>query len=106
MRSLMGTLIAVALSLSGGRLAAQEYPDWSGQWMRPANISPGQWDVRKPNGPAQQPPLTAEYRAIYEARLAERAQGGIGGDPTAQCIPHGMPRMMVGVYPMENRQTQ
>jgi hypothetical protein len=102
-RSLMA-LVATALALSGGGLAAQDlskYPDWSGQWMRPSGVGPGQWDVTKPTGPAQQPPLTAEYRAVYEARLAERAQGGIGGDPTAQCIPHGMPRMMVGVYPME-----
>jgi hypothetical protein len=102
-RSLMA-LVATTLALSGGSLAAQDlskHPDWSGQWMRPPGVGPGQWDVSKPTGPAQEPPLTAEYQAVYEARLAERAKGGIGGDPTAQCIPHGMPRMMVGVYPME-----
>ena len=33
--------------------------------------------------------------------LADRATGGLGGDPTAKCIPHGLPRMMIGIYPME-----
>jgi len=55
----------------------------------------------EPAGRGQQAPLTPEYQAIYEAKLAERATGGLAGDPTAQCIPHGLPRMMVGIYPME-----
>ena len=98
------TIVATALVLSPPGAAAQDisrYPDWSGQWAKPAGIGNGQWDITKPNGRGQEPPLTAEYRTIYEGRLAERAAGGIGGDPTAQCIPHGMPRMMIGVYPME-----
>jgi len=104
-RSLIGA-VALAAGLAMAIAAAQaqdmsKYPDWSGQWKKPNGIGNGQWDVTKPTGRAQQPPLTAEYQAVYEARLAERAAGGIGGDPTAQCIPHGMPRMMIGVYPME-----
>jgi hypothetical protein len=104
-RSLIGA-IAVAALLAAAPAAGQaqdmsKYPDWSGQWRKPAGIGNGQWDVTKPAGRAQQPPLTPESQVIYEARLAERAAGGIGGDPTAQCIPHGMPRMMIGVYPME-----
>ena len=100
----VATLVATMLTLSPLSTAAQDmskYPDWSGQWAKPAGIGNGQWDITKPNGRGQEPPLTAEYRTIYEGRLAERASGGIGGDPTAQCIPHGMPRMMIGVYPME-----
>jgi hypothetical protein len=100
----VATLVATMLALSPLGAAAQDmskYPDWSGQWAKPAGIGNGQWDITKPNGRGQDPPLTAEYRTIYEGRLAERASGGIGGDPTAQCIPHGMPRMMIGVYPME-----
>ena len=100
----VATLAATILIISPLGAAAQEmskYPDWSGQWMKPTGIGNGQWDITKPNGRGQEPPLTAEYRTIYEGRLAERASGGIGGDPTAQCIPHGMPRMMIGVYPME-----
>jgi hypothetical protein len=57
--------------------------------------------VTKPAGRGQQAPLTGDYQAIYDAKLAERASGGLGGDPTSQCVPHGLPRMMVGIYPME-----
>jgi hypothetical protein len=45
--------------------------------------------------------MTAEYRALFEASLADKALGGLGGDPTAVCLPHGMPRMMIGIYPIE-----
>jgi hypothetical protein len=98
---------AVAMALLGQTVAAARaqdqstYPDWSGQWRKPDGIGNGPWDVTKPPGPAQQAPLTPEYQAVYDARRAERASGGLGGDPTAQCIPHGLPRMMVGIYPME-----
>ena len=78
-----------------------KYPDWSGQWRKPAGLGNGPYDPTKPAGRAQQPPLNPEYRAVYEARLADRAAGGLAGDPTAWCVPHGMPRMMIGIYPME-----
>src|SRR4029079_11768768 len=67
-------------------------PDWSGQWMRGPNMGNG-WDPTKPQGFGQQGPLTPETRAILEATLADKAQGGLGGDPTGICLPHGMPRM-------------
>ena len=109
-RSRIGAIVAVALL--GQPIAAahaqdlskndlSKYPDFSGQWKKPDGIGNGPWDVTKPAGRAQQAPLTPEYQAVYEARLAERATGGLGGDPTSQCIPHGLPRMMVGIYPME-----
>jgi hypothetical protein len=69
--------------------------------MKPRDLGNGLWDPTKPRAKGQQAPLTPEYQAIYESRLAEHDAGGLGDDPTAQCIPHGMPRMMVGVYPME-----
>jgi hypothetical protein len=93
---LAGTPIAAAHAQD-----LSKYPDWSGQWKKPEGIGNGPWDVTKPAGRGQQAPLTAEYQAIYEAKLAERAAGGLGGDPTAWCVPHGLPRMMVGIYPME-----
>jgi hypothetical protein len=73
-------------------------PDWSGQWHR---TSGNQWDPTKPNGAPQNPPLTAEYRARFEASLADQDLGGHGEDTTLACIPHGMPRIMSVVYPME-----
>jgi hypothetical protein len=104
-RSLFPLLVgALALGLTTAAAPGQDvskYPDWSGQWKKPDGLGNGQWDPTKPRNRGQQAPLTPEYQAIYEARLADRAQGGRGGDPTGACIPHGMPRMMIGVYPME-----
>ncbi len=102
-RGLIGSIAVasvVCLAASAGAQAPDlsKYPDWSGQWKRTSGI---QWDPSKPLGPAQKPPLTPEYQAKYEANLADQALGGQGDDRTGQCIPHGMPRVMTVVYPME-----
>src|SRR5215831_16488432 len=76
-----------------------KYPDWSGQWRRPAGVG-NQWDTSKPVS-KQEAPLTAEYQAIFEANLADQAAGGQGTDPTFTCIPDGMPRAMNVIFPME-----
>jgi hypothetical protein len=99
----MAMIVLVAVTIvAGGAPAfdAFKYPDWSGQWRRPAGVG-NQWDTSKPPQRAQQPPLTAEYRAIYEANLADQAAGGQGTDPTFTCIPDGMPRAMNVIFPME-----
>ena len=93
----------VALAAAWAACPAQaedlsKLPDWSGQWKRTSGI---QWDPSKPLGPAQKPPLTPEYQARYEANLRDQAAGGQGDDRTGACIPHGMPRVMTVVYPME-----
>src|SRR6266853_4222779 len=75
-----------------------KYPDWSGQWLRTGGI---QWDPTKPIGRGQQPPLTPEYQAIFEASLADQALGGQGNDTTHRCIPAGMPRQMSSGFPIE-----
>jgi hypothetical protein len=103
-RSFIGAMtLAGALLATIAGAAAQDmskYPDWSGQWRKPAGVG-NQWDLSRPPGRGQRPPLTPEYQALYEARLADRAKGGLGGNFTAQCVPHGMPQMMTGIYPME-----
>jgi len=99
-RNLIG-MIALAASFAACGAQAQELsklPDWSGQWKNTSGI---QWDQTRPLGPAQGAMLTAEYQARYEVNLRDQAAGGLGDDPTGQCIPHGMPRVMTVVYPME-----
>jgi hypothetical protein len=102
-KSLIGALTTTVVAFAVLPVRAQApdpaaLPDWSGQWKTTAGI---QWDPTKPLGRAQQPPLNAEYRIRYEASLADQALGGLGDDPTGRCIPHGMPRVMTVVYPLE-----
>ena len=97
--------IAVAALLLAGTIVAwaqeqSKLPDWSGQWLRGPGMGNG-WDPSKEQGHAQEAPLTPEYKAKFDALLADKALGGIGGDKTALCLPHGMPRMMIGIYPIE-----
>ena len=75
-------------------------PDMQAQWSRPRGVGI-QWDPSKPGGRPQQPPLTAEYQAIWEASMADQANGGQGNDPLYRCFPVGMPRVMNAVFPME-----
>ena len=101
-RSTMGSVALAAIlwmaSTDARAFDDPKYPDWSGQWRRTGGI---QWDPSKRIGRAQEPPLTPEYQAVFEASLADQAAGGQGNDPTYKCIPGGMPRIMTVVFPME-----
>ena len=80
------------------------YPDLSGQWTRAeAQLAAGDppFDPSKPPGRGQQPPLTPEYQAIFEANLREREAGVPGTWPGPTCLPPGMPAMMTAHEPME-----
>ena len=87
-------LAALCVPMADARAQDATFPDLSGQWKRPPGVGI-QWDQTKPIGRAQQPPLTAEYQAIFEASLSDQAQGGQGNDPRFTCIPNGMPRIEV-----------
>ena len=93
---LASAVAIIALDSVAG--AEPRYPDWSGQWERIGN---GSFDPNKRPGRAQQPPLTAEYRAIWEANMAEEQSGGQYYNTQAHCLPGGMPRMMTAYQPME-----
>jgi hypothetical protein len=105
-RSSIGSIVLAAALLAtvAGARAADEtkYPDWRGQWSR-INIAPGpaSFDPTKTVGPGQQAPLTAEYKAIHDAGLADMAAGGFGDDRTNSCFSPGMPRIMNVYTPME-----
>jgi hypothetical protein len=103
-RSSIG-VIALATALLATIAAApafdeSKFPDWSGQWRKPAGIG-NQWDQTKRPGLAQQAPLTAEYQKIFEASLADQAAGGQGEDIRITCVSTGMPRQMTAVRPFE-----
>jgi hypothetical protein len=102
-RSSLGSIVlaaALCMAIVDARSHDEtKYPDWTGQWRRPAGVS-NQWDTSRPPRKAQAP-FTPEYQAIYEANLADQAAGGQGTDPTFTCIPDGMPRAMNVIFPME-----
>jgi hypothetical protein len=89
-RSPLGVLVtaaALAVAVTGAAAFDEsKYPDWGGQWHRPAGVV-AQWDQTKPPGLGQQAPLTPEYQARLEASLADQAQGGQGLNNLYKCIP-------------------
>ena len=72
---------------------AAKYPDLKGQWQR---IGPNRWESS-----GHRAPLTAEYRAVYEANLAAMTAGGVGDMASWYCLPQGMPMMMSLYDPVE-----
>jgi len=72
--------------------------DLTGIWINQGGIG---WTPGIPPGRGQNPPLTPAYTRIFEQHLADAAAGKPTGDPTAACLPPGMPRIMTMTYPME-----
>src|ERR1700676_2832837 len=98
-RLLAGSFVlAAAMTMATSATRAQDaakYPDWKGAWVRLDDLAGGSFDPGKRPGRAQQPPLTAEYQAKWEANMAERASGGQYYNTQVRCLPGGMPRMMI-----------
>jgi hypothetical protein len=81
-----------------------KYPDLHGQWIRaaaPGDNNEPRFDPHKPPGRGQEPPLTPEYQAIFEANLREREAGVPGTWPGPSCLPPGMPAQMTAYRPLE-----
>jgi hypothetical protein len=91
-------LLAALCTTIGGAAAEDaktldKYPDLKGQWGR-AFVP--RWTVGQ-----EKAPLTPEYQKVYEANLADMANGGPGDVPSWYCLPQGMPMMMNAYDPME-----
>jgi hypothetical protein len=106
-RNLIGAIVVAALAIpAGGAQAAEgQYPDWRGAWARFVVRGLGgqpSFDQTKPWGFGQQAPLNAEYKKVLEDSLADQAKGGQGNFAGhAQCLPAGMPLMMIAFRPLE-----
>src|SRR5262245_33598917 len=98
--SLVASVALMSSLASAQTLDLSKYPDWSGQWKRPPSAGI-QWDQTKRPGRDQQPPLTPEYQAIFEASLADQAKGGQGENARVTCTTNGMPRVMTVIRPIE-----
>jgi len=102
-RCWLGAFVLAAAGLAtaaGGAWALDDatYPDIRGTWMRPGAA---QWDPTKPAGLRQQAPLTPEYQAVFEANLKDTASGGQEYNPQVNCLPAGMPRVMIAYDQLE-----
>jgi hypothetical protein len=75
-----------------------KYPDLKGAWDRIGN--PPRFDPSKSRA-QQTPPLTAEYRIIFDASAKDIAAGGQGNHPVVRCLAWGMPAMMTLYGTME-----
>src|SRR6516162_7482839 len=97
-------LAAALCAVHSGAQAFEDskYPDLHGQWIRAAGDADGpRFDPHKPPGRGQEPPLTPEYQAIFEANLRERDAGVPGTWPGPSCLPPGMPAQMTAYRPLE-----
>lgn len=97
--------LALAAFLFVGAASAQTMPkseapakNWDGVWERVGGFS---FDPTLPPGVLDKPPYNAEYQAKWQASLDAEKAGRPIGDPTANCLPPGMPRMMNMAFPMD-----
>jgi len=99
----MALMAALAMSIGGAAaFDDSKYPNLKGQWVRAEGArGVGRFDPTKPPGRLQEAPLTAEYQAIYEARLAEQVLGGQDYNPQVRCLQPGLPRAMIAYEPIE-----
>ncbi len=103
-RSLAGALAftaALVMTIAGaGAFDETKYPKFEGQWKRKLGTV-NAWDESKRPGLPQDPPLTPEYRKLWEASMADQKEGGQGLDTRVTCISNGMPRMMTILRQLE-----
>ena len=93
--------------------AAQAHParsDLTGTWdrfrTRAVTIDPR---ISSPLARESDPPLKPQYLAQWQARQKASHEADLRGQPIyggyAQCLPDGMPAMMMGMFPMQVLQT-
>jgi hypothetical protein len=103
-RSLAGALVftaALVMTIAdAGAFDETKYPKFEGQWKRKLGTV-NSWDESKRPGLPQDPPLTPEYRKLWEASMADQKEGGQGLDTRVTCISNGMPRMMTILRQLE-----
>jgi hypothetical protein len=88
--------------------SAKGPPDWSGLWV---GVGGNLFDPTARNRPENKdmppfeardfPPYNAEYEARYSKIVADLRKGVPPKDPSAACLPVGLPRMMILGYPLE-----
>ncbi|HEY6455793.1 MAG TPA: hypothetical protein VIY90_11005 [Steroidobacteraceae bacterium] len=110
-RAAAATLAVVTASLYGALAQAQaavpSHPALTGAWDRYGTMK---LDPRQTSAaPVSAPPLKPLYMAQWEAQQKAAKEADARGQPLysgyAQCLPDGMPAMMMAMFPMEVLQT-
>jgi hypothetical protein len=87
----LGAALCTVMMTTASAFDETKYPDWKGKWDR----------VGPPRFSTFNPPLTAEYKALYDKDLEDQKAGGHGMETSWRCLPPGMPRIMNVYEPME-----
>ena len=97
---------------AGTTAGAFDPRDFSGTWDRYPTATDAERDPSTvaPSGPVglagiPAPPLKPEFKAAWEAERKRHDEANAAGRPIAthytECIPDGMPAMMMAMFPME-----
>jgi hypothetical protein len=110
-RTVAATVAVVTASLYAGAAQAQAaapgHQALTGAWDRYGTVN---LDPRVTSAPpVSAPPLKPAYQAEWEAQQKAAKEADARGQPQfggyAQCLPDGMPAMMMAMFPMEVLQT-
>jgi hypothetical protein len=100
----MKRILSLALAVTAlAATAAHAKPGdgWDGVWEKQgSNMFDQSRGALNANFAREYPPYNAEWEAKYVAVL-KAATEGKPTDPTANCVPGGMPRIMINPYPQE-----
>ena len=99
--ALIGALCLTALAARANAAPAAAQA-WDGVWSPIENnmFDPSKGGETNPNFGREYPPYKPEWEARYVKAL-EASAAGKPTDPTAACVPPGMPRMMASPYAQE-----
>jgi hypothetical protein len=91
-----------AKAKGGTRRSFASLPDWTGIWERDRREQgwPYPFDLDDPADGPPSAPMTPEYRAKYEKKMADFAKG-IEWDNLSYCLPAGFPRWLTEPRPRE-----
>ena len=106
---LVGALLALVHAPASAAPAPRDAI--AGRWDQPAAMTfsnprnaEERYNVTPASGMVHQPVLpifTPAYSAIYSERLRSQLAGRTVADPTANCLPPGLPRMMLAPFPIQ-----
>lgn len=94
-----GAAAPVAAPPTTVQVGAQVLPNLNGMWMRTGSFL---FDPAVRDPLLLKPPYKPDWQKAFDEHRKRVAETGVNTlDPTAGCLPPGMPRMMSAVYPLE-----